>query len=133
MSCAQNSSDYVATGKGYVERLCGRGEIGNKVQSIGLGRDVVNPFLGIHRHIYALFDAVVACCAFCTRLVLNVVWPLIQGIQTCKLRSYRLHSYIAMVHLKLVNLSVEKQVMLPATLPDIESEILCCKIFFLPK
>ena len=30
--------------------------------------------------------------------------------------------YIAMVHLKLVNLFVEKQVMLPATLPDIESE-----------
>ena len=28
---------------------------------------------------------------------------------------------IAMVHLKLVNLFVEKQVMLPATLPDIES------------
>ena len=35
--------------------------------------------------------------------------------------------YIAMVHLKLVNLFVEKQVMLSATLPDIESEILCCK------
>ena len=35
--------------------------------------------------------------------------------------------YIAMVHLKLVNLFVEKQVMLLATLPDIESEILCCK------
>ena len=32
-----------------------------------------------------------------------------------------------MVHLKLENLFVEKQVMLPATLPDIESEILCCK------
>ena len=32
-----------------------------------------------------------------------------------------------MVHLKLVNLFVEKQVMLSATLPDIESEILCCK------
>ena len=32
-----------------------------------------------------------------------------------------------MVHLKLINLFVEKQVMLPATLPDIESEILCCK------
>ena len=29
--------------------------------------------------------------------------------------------------MKLVNLFVEKQVMLPATLPDIESEILCCK------
>ena len=27
----------------------------------------------------------------------------------------------------LENLFVEKQVMLPATLPDIESEILCCK------
>ena len=35
--------------------------------------------------------------------------------------------YIAMVHLKLENLFVEKQVILPATLPDIESEILCCK------
>ena len=32
--------------------------------------------------------------------------------------------YIAKVHLKLVNLFVEKQVMLPATLPDIESKIL---------
>ena len=32
-----------------------------------------------------------------------------------------------MVHLKLVNLFVEKQVMLPAALLDIESEILCCK------
>ena len=41
--------------------------------------------------------------------------------------------YIAMVHLQLVNLFVEKQVMLPATLPDIESEILCVKIYFLPK
>ena len=40
-------------------------------------------------------------------------------------RSYRL--CIAMVHLKLVNLFVEKQVMLLATLPDIESEILGCK------
>ena len=35
--------------------------------------------------------------------------------------------YIATVHLKLVNLFVEKQVMLPTTLPDIESKILCCK------
>ena len=34
--------------------------------------------------------------------------------------------YIAMVHLKLVNLFVDKQVMLPAKLPDIESEILGC-------
>ena len=33
--------------------------------------------------------------------------------------------YIAMVHLKIVNLFVEKQVMLPATLLDIEIEILC--------
>ena len=32
-----------------------------------------------------------------------------------------------MVLLKLVNLFVEEQVMLPATLPDIESEILCYK------
>ena len=38
--------------------------------------------------------------------------------------------YIAMVHLKLVNLFVEKQVMLPATLPDVESEILCYKDTF---
>ena len=30
-----------------------------------------------------------------------------------------------MVHLKQVNLFVEKQVMLPATLPDIESQIIC--------
>ena len=35
--------------------------------------------------------------------------------------------YIAMVHFKLVNLFVEKQVMLPATLPYIKSEILCRK------
>ena len=35
--------------------------------------------------------------------------------------------YIAMVHLKLVNIFVENQVMLSATLSDIESEILCCK------
>ena len=34
-----------------------------------------------------------------------------------------------MVHLKLVNLFVEKQVMLPATLPNIESEILCRSTF----
>ena len=32
-----------------------------------------------------------------------------------------------MVHLKLVSWFVEKQVMLPAALPDIESEILGCK------
>ena len=38
-----------------------------------------------------------------------------------KLRFYWL--CIAMAHVKLVNLFVEKQVMLPATLPDIESEI----------
>ena len=69
-----------------------------------------------------LIDAVVVCCTFCTLLVLNEVLSFIQGLQICKLRSYRL--YIAMVHLKLLNL---KQVMLPATLPDIESEILCFK------
>ena len=55
-----------------------------------------------------------------------MVWSLIQGHQICKLRFYKL-SIIAMVHLKLVNLFVEKQVMLPATLPGIEIEILCCK------
>ena len=38
--------------------------------------------------------------------------------------------YIAMVHLEVVNLFVEKQVMLPATLPGIEREILCCKDAF---
>ena len=43
-------------------------------------------------------------------------------------------SDIAMVHLKLVNLFVEKQVMLPAALPDIESENLFCRyIYLLPK
>ena len=31
-----------------------------------------------------------------------------------------------------VNLFVEKQVMLPATLPDIESEFYVVKIYFLP-
>ena len=41
--------------------------------------------------------------------------------------------YIATVHLKLVNLFVEKQVMLPATLPDIESEILCCNDILIAK
>ena len=35
--------------------------------------------------------------------------------------------YIAMVRLKLVNLFVENQVILSATLLDIENEILCCK------
>ena len=39
----------------------------------------------------------------------------------CKLRFDRLS--IAIAHLKLVNLFVEKQVLLPATLLDIESEI----------
>ena len=43
-------------------------------------------------------------CTFCAMLVLNVVWSLIQGLQICKFRSYRL--CLAMVHLKLVNLSV---------------------------
>ena len=38
-----------------------------------------------------------------------------------------------MVHLKLVNLFVEKQGMLSATLPDIESEILGCKNIFSAK
>ena len=38
-----------------------------------------------------------------------------------KVRFYRL--CIAMAHVKLVNLFVKKQVMLPATLSDIESEI----------
>ena len=34
---------------------------------------------------------------------------------------------VDIVHLSPVNLFVEKQVMLPATLADIESENLCCK------
>ena len=55
-----------------------------------------------------------------------LVWSLIQGLQICKIRFYKL-CIIAMVHLKLVNVFVEKQVMLPATLTDIEIEILCCK------
>ena len=50
------------------------------------------------------FNVVVVCCSFCTLLVLNVVWLLIQGLQICKFRSYRL--YVAIVHLKLVNLFV---------------------------
>ena len=54
-----------------------------------------------------------------------MVWSLIQGLQICKQILQAM--YVAMVHLKVVNLFVEKQVMLPATLPDIESEILCCK------
>ena len=37
-----------------------------------------------------------------------------------------------MVQLKLVNLLVEKQVMLPATLLDIESEFYVVKVYFLP-
>ena len=35
--------------------------------------------------------------------------------------------YIAIAHLSPVNLFVEKQAMLPAPLPNIESEILCRK------
>ena len=34
--------------------------------------------------------------------------------------------YIVMIHLKLVNLFVEEQVILPGALTGIESEILCC-------
>ena len=41
--------------------------------------------------------------------------------------SLGLTGYVTIVHFKPVNLFVEKQVMLPATLPDIESDILCCK------
>ena len=60
-------------------------------------------------------------------LALNVVWSLISGLHICI--SLDLTGYIYMVQLKLVNVFVEKQVMLPATLPDIES----VKIYFLPK
>ena len=38
-----------------------------------------------------------------------------------------------MVQLKLVNLFIEKQVMLPSTLPDIESEVYVVKICFFAK
>ena len=58
-------------------------------------------------------------------LVLNMVWSLIQGLQICKHILQAM--YTAMVHLKLVDVNVEKQVILQATLPDIESEILCCR------
>ena len=74
------------------------------------------------------FDGVVVCSTFCTMLVLNMVWSLIQGLQICK--QILQATYTAMVHLKLVAskyVNVEKQVILQATLPDIESEILCCK------
>ena len=37
-----------------------------------------------------------------------------------------------MVQLKLVNLFVEKKVVLPATLQDIKSEFYVVKIYFLP-
>ena len=50
-----------------------------------------------------------------------------KDLQICKLRSYGL------LHLKLVNLFVEKQIMLPATLPDFESKLLRCKNILLPK
>ena len=51
----------------------------------------INPFLGIGTFMHN-FDTLVVCCTFCTLLVLNVVWSLIQGLQICKLRSYRLCS-----------------------------------------
>ena len=38
-----------------------------------------------------------------------------------------------MVYLKVENLFVEKQVMLPDTLPDIESEFYVVKIYFFAK
>ena len=79
-----------------------------------------------HRHIYAPFDAAVICGTFCTLLAPNVVWSLIQGLQICKLRSYRLCKSYGPLEAT-VNLFVEKQVTLPATPPDIECEILCCK------
>ena len=47
--------------------------------------------------------------------------------------SLDLTGYVAIVHLSPVNLFVEKQVMLPATLPDIESEIYVVKIYFFAK
>ena len=53
----------------------------------------------------------------------------IQDLQIRKFRSYRLCSYLPLE----INLLVEKKVMLPAALPDIESEILCCKDILLPK
>ena len=73
----------------------------------------INPFLGIGMFMH-IFDTLVVCCTFCTLLILNVVWSLIRG----------LHSYGPFEG---VNLFVEKQVILPAALPGIESEILGCK------
>ena len=80
---------------------------------------------------YEPFDAIVVCCTFCTLLVLNVVWPLIQGLQICKLRSSGyVASYAPLEASKFISYLLN---MLPATLPDIESEILCCKNILLPK
>ena len=51
----------------------------------GFYNNTRNPFLGIGTFICTIiFDTVIACCTFCTLLVLNVVWPLIQGLQICK-------------------------------------------------
>ena len=80
-------------------------------------RPSMQPFLTL-RHIYAPFDAVVACYISCTLLVLHLF-----KVFRCVCLDLTGYVYIAMVHLKLVNMFVEKQVMLPATLQDIESEI----------
>ena len=52
------------------------------------------------------FDTLYVCCNFCTLLVLNVVWSLIQGFQICI--SLDLIGYVAMYG------KFEKQVRLPA-------------------
>ena len=44
-----------------------------------------------HRHMILPLDAVIVCCTFCILMVLIVVWS--QGLQICKLRSYRLCIY----------------------------------------
>ena len=46
-------------------------------------RYIKKPFPG-YRHIYAPFDAVVVCCTFLHPAGIKV-WPLIQGLQICKL------------------------------------------------
>ena len=76
------------------------------------------------------FDTLIVCCTFCTLLVLNVVWSLIQGLQICI--SLDLTGYVAMCGL-LEASKFEKQVILPATLPNIESDILGCKNIFSQK
>ena len=81
---------------------------------------------GIDGNQYYIVYAIVVCSTSYTLLILNVVRSLISGLE--------LTGYVAIVHLKLVNLFVEKQVMLPATLYQTLKGIFCVvKIYFLPK